>query len=112
VRRGRLSVQRVKKDAWDAIALLAESGGWEELSLKVKKPTAASKDKRKTKKIPNDESASEQLSESQITNTNEKEKVVEDKISTTSKTSKRKRKVEDVGDRANLPTLRSTRSKK
>src|SRR5258706_15305679 len=98
VRRGRLSVQRVNKDAWDTIALFAESGGWEELNFKIKKPTAAGKGKRKTKKIPSDESASEQLSDSQVTNTNEKveeDGVVEDsqrsqdtssdKISTTSK---------------------------
>jgi hypothetical protein len=33
VRRGRLSVQRVDKDAWDALVLLAERGGWEELNF-------------------------------------------------------------------------------
>ncbi|KAK0447770.1 PUA-like domain-containing protein [Armillaria borealis] len=34
VTRGRLSVQRVDKKAWDAIKLLSEQGGWEELNIK------------------------------------------------------------------------------
>ncbi|KAF6749006.1 PUA-like domain-containing protein [Ephemerocybe angulata] len=34
VTRGRLSVQRVKQEEWDAINLLAEQGGWEGLDLK------------------------------------------------------------------------------
>ena len=37
VTRGRLSVQRVGEDAWAAIELLAENGGWEELDVKPKK---------------------------------------------------------------------------
>jgi len=36
VTRGRLSVQRVEEDAWKAIVLLAEKGGWQELDLKSK----------------------------------------------------------------------------
>ena len=36
VSRGRLSVQRVEEDAWKAIVLLAEKGGWQELDLKPK----------------------------------------------------------------------------
>ena len=35
--RGRLSVQRVGEDAWAAIELMAENGGWEELDMKPKK---------------------------------------------------------------------------
>ena len=34
VTRGRLSVQRVKQEEWDAINQLAERGGWEEIDLK------------------------------------------------------------------------------
>jgi hypothetical protein len=34
VTRGRLSVQRVKQEEWDAINQLAEQGGWEEIDLK------------------------------------------------------------------------------
>lgn len=45
VTRGRLSVQRVNDKAWDAIQLLATTGGWDELDL-----TGALK-KRKTKKV-------------------------------------------------------------
>jgi hypothetical protein len=37
VTRGRLSVQRVGEDAWAAIGLMAENGGWEELDMKPKK---------------------------------------------------------------------------
>jgi len=37
VTRGRLSVQRVGEDAWAAIELMAENGGWEELDIKPKK---------------------------------------------------------------------------
>ena len=37
VTRGRLSVQRVGEDAWAAIELMAENGGWEELDTKPKK---------------------------------------------------------------------------
>ena len=37
VTRGRLSVQRVGEDAWAAIELMAENGGWEGLNLKPKK---------------------------------------------------------------------------
>ena len=37
VTRGRLSVQHVGEDAWTAIELLAENGGWEELDMKSKK---------------------------------------------------------------------------
>jgi len=37
VTRGRLSVQRVRMDAWAAIELMAENGGWEELEMKPKK---------------------------------------------------------------------------
>ena len=37
VTRGRLSVQRVGEDAWAAIELMAENGGWEELNMKPKK---------------------------------------------------------------------------
>lgn len=43
VTRGRLSVQRVGEDAWAAIELMAENGGWEELDLKPKKKGVKSK---------------------------------------------------------------------
>ncbi|SJL02557.1 uncharacterized protein ARMOST_05888 [Armillaria ostoyae] len=51
VTRGRLSVQRVDKKAWDAIKLLSEQGGWEELNIKPEQKrqttTAASGKKSK-----------------------------------------------------------------
>jgi hypothetical protein len=43
VTRGRLSVQRVGEDAWAAIVLMAENGGWEELNMKPKKKGVKSK---------------------------------------------------------------------
>ncbi|CAA7270952.1 unnamed protein product [Cyclocybe aegerita] len=46
VTRGRLSVQRVGEDAWEAIQFLAEKGGWDELDMNPKKKPPA---KRKAK---------------------------------------------------------------
>ncbi|KAF7316231.1 Autophagy-related protein [Mycena indigotica] len=43
VTRGRLSIQRVSPDAWDAIEQLADNGGWDELDLSPKKKTTAKK---------------------------------------------------------------------
>ncbi|KAF9527968.1 PUA-like domain-containing protein [Crepidotus variabilis] len=37
IRKGRLSVQRVSREAWDTIAQMAETGGWTDLDLKPKK---------------------------------------------------------------------------
>ncbi|KAF9035928.1 DUF55-domain-containing protein [Panaeolus papilionaceus] len=55
VTRGRLSVQRVKEDAWKSISLMAEKGGWGELDLKVKK---GAKGKAKASTAKKDEDAS------------------------------------------------------
>lgn len=41
VTRGRLSVQRVEEQAWNAVVKLAETGGWEELDLTAKKKSGA-----------------------------------------------------------------------
>ncbi len=49
VTRGRLSVQRVEEDAWKAIVLLAEKGGWQELDLKPK-PKKGTKNEVKKRK--------------------------------------------------------------
>ena len=126
VRRGRLSVQRVNKDAWDVIVLLADNGGWTDLDLKPKRRTAPGKGKRKMKETSDDGSGDEQrLSDSQATKMADGLDVEDgegtsnasgEKGSAKSKAStlraKRKRKVEDVGDRANLPSRKSTRAKK
>ena len=45
VRRGRLSVQRVRPDAWDVIERLAEKGGWSEDVAKGKKRTRVEKER-------------------------------------------------------------------
>src|SRR5882757_5991693 len=44
VTRGRLSVQRVGEDAWAAIELMAENGGWEELDIRPRKKGGKMKD--------------------------------------------------------------------
>ncbi|KAK0207034.1 PUA-like domain-containing protein [Desarmillaria ectypa] len=53
VTRGRLSVQRVDKKAWDAITLLSEQGGWEDLDTKPeqKRQTTATTSSKKSKKF-------------------------------------------------------------
>ncbi|KAK0499542.1 PUA-like domain-containing protein [Armillaria luteobubalina] len=53
VTRGRLSVQRVDKKAWDAIKLLSEQGGWEELNIKPeqKRKTTTAASGKKSKKV-------------------------------------------------------------
>lgn len=42
VSRGRLSVQRVEEDAWNAVTLMAEKGGFDALNVKVGKAAKAS----------------------------------------------------------------------
>ncbi|KAG7447682.1 DUF55-domain-containing protein [Guyanagaster necrorhizus] len=39
ITRGRLSIQRVGEKAWDAIKLLSEKGGWEDLNIKSEQKT-------------------------------------------------------------------------
>lgn len=53
VTRGRLSVQRVDKKAWNAIKLLSEQGGWEELNIKPeqKRQTTTAASGKKSRKI-------------------------------------------------------------
>jgi hypothetical protein len=136
VRRGRLSVQRVTRDAWDVVVLLAENGGWAELDLKPKKRMAPRKGKGKIEEGPNDGSENERLSDSRATKTRKSRKRAKveadedfedgrgstpstssDKVSATAKKSlsaKRKRQIENVRDRATMSTTRSrsTRTKK
>ena len=50
VRRGRLSVQRVQRGAWDVIEQLAEKGGWSEDVAKGKKRSGGVEKEGKRKK--------------------------------------------------------------
>lgn len=51
INRGRLSVQPVERDAWDAVVKLAEQGGWEDAVSKGKrKKTEANGDEKTTAK--------------------------------------------------------------
>ncbi|KAF8165764.1 PUA-like domain-containing protein [Crassisporium funariophilum] len=52
VRKGRLSVQRVQEDAWVAVGLLAEKGGWEEMDLKPKKKPGKEMDVKAKETVP------------------------------------------------------------
>ncbi|KDR84260.1 hypothetical protein GALMADRAFT_236963 [Galerina marginata CBS 339.88] len=113
VTRGRLSVQRVGEDAWNAIGLLAEKGGWEEMDLKPskkgkeKKAAAATAPKSKP-------AATRKKEESQSEDDAGDEGGSEAKKSTgKAATAKRKRAAaekEDVGEREGL--RRSTRVRK
>ncbi|KAF9266118.1 DUF55-domain-containing protein [Marasmius fiardii PR-910] len=48
VTRGRLSIQRVDEKAWNAIGLMADKGGWDELELDKKTPAAPKASKAKS----------------------------------------------------------------
>jgi hypothetical protein len=50
VHRGRLSVQRVRSEAWDVIEQLAERGGWSEEVVKGKKRSRVEKEERESKR--------------------------------------------------------------
>jgi hypothetical protein len=98
VTRGRLSVQRVGEDAWAAIALLAENGGWEELDMKVGKV------KGSTSKIDKPEKE-EKTQEKNRTDNEAESKDEQVHIGNTS--TKRKRRTDvDIGVIGERPGLR------
>jgi hypothetical protein len=109
VTRGRLSVQRVGEDAWAAIALLAENGGWEELDMRPKKKVG--KAKGSTSKIDKPEKG-EETQEKDRTDNEAESKDEQVHIGNTS--TKRKRRTDvDIGDIGERPGLRrSNRAKK
>ena len=123
VTRGRLSVQRVGEDAWAAIELMAENGGWEELNVKPKKKgvklngSASNVDKsNKREKSSTKRSDKVKPQEEDRTQDNEDEsKDDQDHIANSS--IKRKREtaytdvdIDDTGERQGL--RRSNRAKK
>ena len=123
VTRGRLSVQRVGEDAWAAIELMAENGGWEELNMKPKKKavkmkgSASTVDKSEKKEKPSTtKSGKVNPSEKDRTHDSEdKSKDVQAHIANSS--IKRKRgtanadvDIDDTGERHGL--RRSNRAKK
>lgn len=66
VTRGRLSVQRVGEDAWAAIELMANNGGWEELNVNPKKSgkvksSTSSVDKQRKEESPGKSSSTTKL---------------------------------------------------
>ena len=118
--RGRLSVQRVGEDAWAAIELMAENGGWEELDMKPKKKKDV-KLKGSTSNVDKSEKASTTTKlgkEKDRTHDNEG-KSEDDQVQTIANSSSIKRKrgtaytdvdVDDTGERHGL--RRSNRAKK
>jgi hypothetical protein len=125
VTRGRLSVQRVGEDAWAAIELMAENGGWEELNLKPKKKDVKLKgsnsnvDKsEKGEKPRTTKSGKVNPQEEDRTQDNE-DKSKDDQVRIASSSVKRKRKlgtayadvdIDDTGEKHGL--RRSNRAKK
>ncbi|KZT29456.1 DUF55-domain-containing protein [Neolentinus lepideus HHB14362 ss-1] len=105
VTRGRLSVQKVELDTWDAIVLLAERGSWEDINFKGKEKGIA---KEKTKKGKAGAKAKKAKEES-----DEDEEGVaegEEAAMPAPKTGKKRKAPE--GDEDARPTRRSTRTKK
>lgn len=111
VTRGRLSVQRVGEGAWNAIGLLAEKGGWEEMDLRPKKsvktkakpPATERKVKTPTKYVERDKNEDDEEAE-------ETEDEEDEEPGRKYTTSKRKRKATDAGDEDFIETpRRSTR---
>ena len=124
--RGRLSVQRVGERAWNAIGLLAEKGGWEEMDLRPKKPVkrisssagkakessrtpkakppaTKRKGKTQTKYVERDKNENDEEAD-------ETEDEEDEEPSRKYTTSKRKRKATDEGDEDFIETpRRSTR---
>ena len=123
VTRGRLSVQRVGEDAWAAIELMVENGGWEELNVKPKKKGA--KLKGSTSNMDKSETGEEYSTttsgkvnslEKDQTHDNE-EKSKDDQVHIANSSIKRKRgnaytdvDIDDTGERHGL--RRSNRAKK
>ena len=124
--RGRLSVQRVGEGAWNAIGLLAEKGGWEEMDLRPKKPvkrisSSAGNAKESSRTPKAKPPATERKGKTQTKyverDKNEDDEEAEDtegeedeEPSRKYTTSKRKRKATDEGDEDFIETpRRSTR---
>ena len=118
--RGRLSVQRVGEGAWNAIGLLAEKGGWEEMDLRPKKPvkrisSSAGKAKESSRTPKAKPPATERKGKTQTKydkneNDEEAEETEDEEPSRKYTTSKRKRKATDEGEEDFMETpRRSTR---
>ena len=127
VTRGRLSVQRVGEDAWAAIELMAENGGWEELDMKPKKKSG--KVKGSTSNVESPEKEGEIRNPPSITKSgkvkpqerdrthNNEDEPKEEQVHILKSSTKRKRGTAhanvDIGDSGESPDLRrSNRTKK
>ena len=117
VTRGRLSVQRVGEDAWAAIELMAENGGWEELNVTPKKK--GPKLKGSTSNLDKSEKG-EKPSATKLGKVNPEEKDrahINEEVHIANPSTKRKRgtgytdrDIDDTGERQGL--RRSNRAKK
>lgn len=117
VTRGRLSVQRVGEDAWAAIELMAENGGWENLDIKPKKKklkgSTSNVDKSEKGEKPSTTKLDKVSSQEMDRTLDNEDKPKDDHIANPS--SKRKRgptdvDIDDTGERYGL--RRSNRAKK
>ena len=110
VTRGRLSVQRVEAKAWDAIALLAENGGWDCINLKPGKNFTKADSTTKTTK-------SSRVSKKRKTHVEEdfsdhgEGKLIEEVTNETARTVSHKRRVPGNDSMHNDTTRRSRRRK-
>lgn len=120
VTRGRLSVQRVREDAWAAIELMAENGGWEELNVKTKKKGVKSKgstsnmDKSEKGEKPSTTKSGKVNPQKEDRTHDNEDKSKDDQVDIANPSIKRKRgtayDIDDTGERRGL--RRSNRAKK
>ncbi|TFK62720.1 DUF55-domain-containing protein [Pluteus cervinus] len=100
VTRGRLSVQRVEEDAWEAITKLAENGGWDASTL-AKSSKSSKGRKKKTDKTTSNDASHEELQDEAGTSTTPKPQERDDEVDEPVPKKPRtrsKRKQEDEGD--------------
>lgn len=117
VTRGRLSVQRVGEDAWAAIELMAENGGWEELNMKPKKGVKLKGSTSNVDKSEKGEKPGTTKSGKKKQTHDNEDKSEDDQVPIANSSIKRKRgtsytnvDIGDVGEREGL--RRSNRAKK
>jgi hypothetical protein len=118
VRKGRLSVQRVDEQAWNAINLLTKEGGWEEMNLKPKKGSSGKAAKRTIAKSTGGRGRGTKRQKKEEDEQNEEDEEedgdgaeeLEKSVSKT--TTGRKRKTLEGPDEGVLLVRRSTRAKR
>jgi len=112
VTRGRLSVQRVEAKAWDAICLLAQNGGWDDIDLKSRKKAESIKKTLKSSRVSKKGKTATHTEFPSTSTDNFGEESIEETTTQTASTASHKRKVPVETDSAhNDPPRRSRRRK-